>query len=187
MTRSPVRVTRSTGKERDAETSLDYFGARYYASAMGRFLNPDPVTMNALRLVNPQRWNKYSYVINNPVDILAFVVLAVLPAIPLFTTWQRVRDDGSVEAAVSLLRIRFEAILTTVSFILLLSGLIWSPVLGPDYSKRRFAMIYANLVVVAVVCVASFLGSRRYKLPLSVASCIVALEWIYLAVINSVV
>jgi RHS repeat-associated protein len=30
-----------TGKERDAESGLDYFGARYYASSMGRFMSPD--------------------------------------------------------------------------------------------------------------------------------------------------
>jgi len=119
--------------------------------------------------------------------VLAFVVLAVLPAVPLVVTWQRFRQDGTIESAVPLLRVRIEVVLTTASFILLLAGLVWSPLLGPDYSRRRFAMIYVNLVVVAVVCLASLLGSRRYKLPLSVASCIVALEWIYLAVINSVV
>lgn len=119
--------------------------------------------------------------------VLAFVVLAVLPAVPLLVTWQRFRQDGASESAAPLLRVRIEAVLTTASFILLLAALVWSPLLGPDYSRRRFSMIYANLVVVAVVCLASLLGSRRYKLPLSVASCIVALEWIYLAVINSVV
>ena len=31
-----------TGKERDAESGNDYFGTRYYASSMGRFLSPDP-------------------------------------------------------------------------------------------------------------------------------------------------
>jgi RHS repeat-associated protein len=31
-----------TGKERDGETGLDYFGARYYASAQGRFTSADP-------------------------------------------------------------------------------------------------------------------------------------------------
>ena len=38
-----VRLSRSrcTGKERDTESGNDYFGARYYASAMGRFLSPD--------------------------------------------------------------------------------------------------------------------------------------------------
>jgi RHS repeat-associated protein len=30
-----------TGKERDAESGNDYFGARYYASSMGRWMSPD--------------------------------------------------------------------------------------------------------------------------------------------------
>ena len=34
--------SRSTAKERDAESGLDYFGARYYGSALGRFTSPDP-------------------------------------------------------------------------------------------------------------------------------------------------
>ena len=35
--------TKFTGKERDAESGLDYFGARYNASTMGRFMSPDPL------------------------------------------------------------------------------------------------------------------------------------------------
>jgi RHS repeat-associated protein len=35
-------VGQFTGKERDAETGLDYFGARYFSSAQGRFTSPDP-------------------------------------------------------------------------------------------------------------------------------------------------
>ena len=31
-------ASRYTGKERDAESGLDYFGARYYSSAMGKIL-----------------------------------------------------------------------------------------------------------------------------------------------------
>ena len=58
--------SRSTGKERDTESGNDYFSARYYSSAMGRFMSPDPIIMNDLRMINPQRWNKYAYVINNP-------------------------------------------------------------------------------------------------------------------------
>ncbi len=34
---------RFTGKERDAESGLDYFGARYLSSSMGRFTSPDPM------------------------------------------------------------------------------------------------------------------------------------------------
>jgi RHS repeat-associated protein len=52
-----------TGKERDSESGLDYFGARYMSSSMGRFMSPDPVGGS---LSNPQTLNRYAYVVNNP-------------------------------------------------------------------------------------------------------------------------
>jgi len=58
-----------TGKERDTESGLDNFGARYYASMMGRFTSPDPKARSA-KLADPQSWNRYAYVGNNP---LAFI------------------------------------------------------------------------------------------------------------------
>jgi RHS repeat-associated protein len=55
-----------TGKERDQETGLDYFGARYMSSVQGRFTSPDPLWVKADRLVDPQRLNLYAYGRNNP-------------------------------------------------------------------------------------------------------------------------
>jgi RHS repeat-associated protein len=61
-----------TGKERDTESGNDYFGARYFASTMGRFLSPDwsakaePVPY--AKLDDPQSLNLYSYVRNNPLS-----------------------------------------------------------------------------------------------------------------------
>jgi RHS repeat-associated protein len=55
-----------TGKERDSETGLDYFGARYYGSKIGRFTTTDPVIDQGAALVNPQLWNRYAYGRNNP-------------------------------------------------------------------------------------------------------------------------
>lgn len=55
-----------TGKERDAESGLDNFGARYYANAFGRWLNADAAPISLRVLQNPQRLSRYSYVINNP-------------------------------------------------------------------------------------------------------------------------
>jgi RHS repeat-associated protein len=55
-----------TGKERDTESGLDYFGARYYASATGRFLLPDPLYLELKRLPDPQQLNLYAYTRNNP-------------------------------------------------------------------------------------------------------------------------
>ena len=54
-----------TGKERDAETGLDYFGARYMSSAQGRFTSVDPL-MASSHTSNPQSWNRYAYALNNP-------------------------------------------------------------------------------------------------------------------------
>jgi RHS repeat-associated protein len=54
-----------TGKERDQESGLDYFGARYYGSALGRWTSPDDPLIDQ-DPTNPQSWNLYSYVLNNP-------------------------------------------------------------------------------------------------------------------------
>jgi RHS repeat-associated protein len=58
-----------TGKERDAESGLDYFGARYYASSMGRFMSPDPLMASA-KIWDPQTWNRYTYGRNNPLTMI---------------------------------------------------------------------------------------------------------------------
>jgi RHS repeat-associated protein len=70
-----------TGKERDSETGLDNFGARYYAGTMGRFMQADefaggpvevggdptpPGPLPYADITNPQSLNKYSYTYNNP-------------------------------------------------------------------------------------------------------------------------
>jgi RHS repeat-associated protein len=57
---------RFTGKERDSESGLDNFGARYNASTMGRFMTPDPLGGH---LEDPQTLNKYAYVRNNPTTL----------------------------------------------------------------------------------------------------------------------
>ena len=60
-----------TGKERDSESELDEFGARYYRSSIGRFMSPDlgadVFALPFASLKNPQTLNLYSYVGNNPV------------------------------------------------------------------------------------------------------------------------
>jgi RHS repeat-associated protein len=75
------KASRYTGKERDTESGLDYFGARYYASNMGRWMSPDPLQwvqwQNGNRsaqekfsayIADPQHLNLYAYVGNNPLS-----------------------------------------------------------------------------------------------------------------------
>ena len=54
-----------TSKERDVETGLDYFGARYYAGTQGRFTGADAFFKDSA-VADPQSWNKYAYARNNP-------------------------------------------------------------------------------------------------------------------------
>ena len=69
------------GKERDTESGNDYFGARYYASSMGRMMSPDPLPWIEWQhgneddqkrfdayIANPQNFNMYAYVLNNPLN-----------------------------------------------------------------------------------------------------------------------
>ncbi|MER3462268.1 MAG: hypothetical protein C4342_04535, partial [Armatimonadota bacterium] len=71
-----------TGYERDNESDLDFAQARYYKPSHGRFTSPDPYNIvfekekgngevDKARIFiayisDPQIWNKYSYVVNNP-------------------------------------------------------------------------------------------------------------------------
>lgn len=66
----PLCAPQFTGKERDAETGLDYFVARYYGSNLGRFMTPDPQFVQSRMFGDPQSWNLYGYVRNNPLRFI---------------------------------------------------------------------------------------------------------------------
>jgi RHS repeat-associated protein len=55
-----------TSKERDSESGLDNFEARYFGSSLGRFMSPDPL---AGHVEDPQTLNRYTYVRNNPLNL----------------------------------------------------------------------------------------------------------------------
>jgi RHS repeat-associated protein len=67
-----VQNYKFTGKERDVESGLDNFGARYDASSLGRFMTPDwaakPTAVPYAVFGNPQSLNLYAYVLNNPLS-----------------------------------------------------------------------------------------------------------------------
>ena len=69
LTRQQIPEALFTGKERDAETGLDYFEARYFSSAQGRMMSPDPVFISIDRIRDPQGLNLYAYARNNPLSI----------------------------------------------------------------------------------------------------------------------
>ncbi len=70
VTTSCAPVYKFEGKERDTETGNDDFGARYYASRLGRWLSADwsaiPEPVPYANLTNPQTLNLYAMVSDNP-------------------------------------------------------------------------------------------------------------------------
>ncbi len=61
-----------TGKLRDKETGLDYFGARYYSSKIYRWTSVDPISLKKSSIIEPQKLNLYNYCTNNPVIKIDF-------------------------------------------------------------------------------------------------------------------
>jgi RHS repeat-associated protein len=80
---SGITTHKFTGDERDSETGLDHTWFRQYSSSLGRWMRPDPAGLAAVDPSNPQSWNRYAYVLNNP--------LAYKDPLGLECVW----DDGS--------------------------------------------------------------------------------------------
>ncbi len=73
-----------TGKKRDFETGLDYFGARYYSNGLGRFVSADRVNSSVAFfrkiMSNPQNLSGYQYANDEPLsktDLGGFLTIIV--------------------------------------------------------------------------------------------------------------
>jgi len=64
-----LNTKKFTGYERDA-TGLDYANARMYNSGRGRFMQPDPIGLEAADLKRPQSLNRYSYTNGDPINFV---------------------------------------------------------------------------------------------------------------------
>ncbi len=56
------------GSDGNVPSTVYWFPERQYSSGQGRWLSPDPAGLNAVDFSNPQTWNRYAYVMNNPLS-----------------------------------------------------------------------------------------------------------------------
>jgi len=102
-------LSECSGKERDQETGLDFFGYRYLSSAQGRWTAPD-VPFADQQAEDPQSWNLYSYVRNRPLSFVDTNGRQTISALPEGSAQHRFFDvavgagKGFAGSAVSLLR-----------------------------------------------------------------------------------
>ena len=91
---SELPAKQFTGQERDAEASLDYFGARFFVPRTGRFSQVDPVYAG---LLDPQQWNRYAYARNNPLTFIDPTGMQASTGIPgycsAFNSYERCGGD----------------------------------------------------------------------------------------------
>jgi RHS repeat-associated protein len=68
---SSLTTKRFTGQYHEASLpggeGLSYYGARWYDAKLARFLTPDSIVPDT---ANPQDWNRYTYVRNNPAKLI---------------------------------------------------------------------------------------------------------------------
>lgn len=57
-----------TGQEYNGEDNLTHFPFRMYSMTQGRWMHTDPAGLAAVDVTNPQTWNRYAYVTNNPLS-----------------------------------------------------------------------------------------------------------------------
>jgi len=58
------------GQQLDSETNLTHMEFRSYSTIQGRWTSMDPARMGAVNPANPQTWNLYAYVMNNPLSLV---------------------------------------------------------------------------------------------------------------------
>jgi RHS repeat-associated protein len=95
---------RFTGMERDAETGLHNFGARYLSSSQGRFTSPD-LPFADHEFDETQSWNLYAYGRNNPLANVDIGGRYVDPRVVKAINWMKERVEKlpwSPEKAITL-------------------------------------------------------------------------------------
>jgi hypothetical protein len=119
----------------------------------------------------------------------AIAILVALPLAPLSRAWYLMRGAGG-GARAEKGGIQRDGVLlaaVTASYLLILGRLVFPDILGTDYSTRRYMTIYFNLGLMVVVCIWTALRRGHLGGSLSLGSAAVALVWLYIAAVNSVV
>jgi hypothetical protein len=117
-------------------------------------------------------------------QLLLFLLL-ILPLVPLLAAWWRVRTTIPGQGR----QFRFVMVsLLTGSWLLVLTGALFSDFFGPNFSNRRYAIIYSNWVLSVVsVLLAGKLIKDKSRMPILLSAWLLTLIWSLDAALNAAV
>jgi hypothetical protein len=118
---------------------------------------------------------------------LRWLILYLLPAIPLFFAW-RSSIPGFRSTAVWKL---FPQIIATVSLLWIAAMFVNEGALGPEYSDLRGGILLGNAIFILASCLFSFIaaifpGQRKRHLMTGLACILLLVDWVLTAAANSV-
>jgi hypothetical protein len=117
----------------------------------------------------------------------AFIWILLLCApIAVALTWRIALPVGST-AAMLPPRSIFVLALITLSLLLLICSYFWPMVLGPEYNRERYGLIFSNIGLMLLGSVVSAFAPKPMKFYLLFSSIILAVVWAYVWVVNSTV
>jgi hypothetical protein len=111
--------------------------------------------------------------------ILVYIILVLMPALPLLLTWRQVFAGRDSFASSSAITVKLPILLTTASCCFFFFSLLFPVVLGPAYSNRRFLTIWMNLGLTFLMVIFAFWGKNQFKVLLGITTTAVVLVWLY--------
>ena len=119
--------------------------------------------------------------------LLAWVVVVIVPALPLLLTWRQVLRRRDPFAVSSLITVKLPLAIITASDLLFFLALFAPVVLGHDYSNRRFGIIWTNLGLTLAVLGLSLRGRNPFRVLLATTAAAAALVWLYVLFVSAAV
>jgi|SRR5579872_843126 len=115
----------------------------------------------------------------NKTAVGIYIVLVLVPSLPLSLTWRRVLTRRDTFASSSTITVKLPMLVTTVSCCCFFLSLLLPLALGRAYSNRRFVTIWINLGLNLLMVALSLRGKNEFRVPLAIAAGAVALIWLY--------
>ena len=116
-----------------------------------------------------------------------YIMLVLVPALPLSLTWRQVLTRRDSLAASSPITVKLPLVVITASFILFFLNLLFEPSTGVRYSDGKFMMIVTAFGVSLVMIVLSVVGKNPFRWLLTIASAGVTVVWLYLWAMSAAV